>query len=148
MRRGVVIKMGESRTVGLPNMMPLPYRVLVVQMLVAGLISAVLALLVGVADAGAALLAGITVVIPNAYFGWRVVNPEAGEDPQRASRRLVIQGVQKQLLMLVLMIAAFIGSAPAPWPFFGTLIALLATHGLAGALLGGPPRGRIARQRR
>ena len=126
-------------------MMPLPYRVLVVQMLVAGLIAAGLALLMSMADAGAALLAGIIVLIPNAYFAWRVVELDAGEDPERASRRLVTQGVQKQLLMLVLMIAAFIGSAPAPWPFFGTLIALLGAHGFAAALMGGPARGRIAR---
>lgn len=124
-------------------MMPLPYRVLVVQTLVAGLIAAALVLLVSVADACAALLAGIVVLIPNAYFAWRVVNLDVGDDPQRASRRLVIQGVQKQLVMLGLMIAVFTGGAPAPWPFFGTLIALLGTHGLAAALLGGPPRGRI-----
>ena len=136
---------GESRTVGLPDMMPLPYRVLVVQTLVAGLIAAGLALLMNVADSGAALLAGITVLIPNAYFAWRVVELDAGDDPERASRRLVIQGVQKQLLMLVLMIAAFIGGPPAPWPFFGTLIALLGTHGFAAALLGGAPRRRVAR---
>ena len=125
--------------------MPLPYRVLVVQTLVAGLIAAVLVLLGSVADAAAALLAGITVLIPNAYFAWRVVSLDPGRDPERASRRLVIQGMQKQLLMLVMMIAVFVGSAPAPWPFFGTLIALLGTHGLAAALLGGPPRGRMTR---
>ncbi len=126
-------------------MMPLPYRVLVVQTLVAGLIAAVLVLLVSAAYAVAAILAGITVLIPNAYFAWRVVSLDAGDDPERASRRLVIQSVQKQLLMLALMIAAFIWGAPAPWPFFGTLIALLAVHGLAAAVLGGPPRGRVAR---
>jgi F0F1-type ATP synthase assembly protein I len=125
-------------------MMPLPYRVLVVQTLVAGLIAAMLVLLVSVAYAVAALLAGITVLIPNAYFAWRVVNLDARDDPERASRRLVIQGLLKQLLMLAMMVAVFIGGAPAAWPFFGTLIALLGTHGLAAAMLGGPPRGRMA----
>lgn len=126
-------------------MMPLPYRVLVVQTLVAGLIAAVLVLLVSVADAVAALLAGITVLIPNAYFARRVVNLDAAGDPERASRRLVIQGMQKQLLMLLLMVAVFIGGAPAPLPFFGTLIALLTAHGLGAAMLGGPPRGGAPR---
>jgi F0F1-type ATP synthase assembly protein I len=125
-------------------MMPLPYRVLVVQTLVAGLIAAVLVLLVSAAYAVAALLAGITVLIPNAYFAWRVVNLDAGDDPERASRRLVLQGLLKQLLMLAMMVAVFIGGAPAALPFFGTLIALLGTHGLAAALLGRPPRGRTA----
>jgi F0F1-type ATP synthase assembly protein I len=119
-------------------MMPLPYRVLVVQTLVAGLITVVL-LLVSRTEAVAALLAGITVLVPNAYFAWRVVTLDAGADPERASRRLVFQGVQKQLLMLTSMVVIFVWATPAPWGFFGTLIVLIAIHGLA-SVLAGPPR--------
>lgn len=124
-------------------MMPLPYRVVVVQTMVAGLIAAAL-LLMSVADAAAALLAGVSVLIPNAYFAWRVVGLDAAGDPERASRRLVLQGVQKQLLTLALMTVIFVWRAPAPWPYFGTLIGLMAVHGLA-SVLAGPPRGGAPR---
>lgn len=121
------------------DMMALPYRVLVVQTAIAGLISAAL-LLVSTTDALAALLAGIAIVVPNAYFAWRVVSLDASEDAQRVAQRLVFQGVQKQLLTMGLMVVAFVWIAPAPWPFFGTLIVLLGVHGLAGSVLGGPGR--------
>ncbi len=133
-------KIALRRAAGQSKMMALPYRVLVIQTLAAGLIGAVL-LLSSLADAVAALLAGIVVVIPNAYFAWRVVTLDVGGDPEQTSRRLVFQGVQKQLLMLALMVAMFVWVAPAPWPFFGALIVLMAIHGLA-SVLAGPPRSR------
>ena len=78
-------------------------------------------------------------MVPNAYFAWRVVTLDVGGDPEQASRRLVAQGVLKQVLTLGLLVAIFVTVAPAPWPFFGTLIAVLAVHALA-AVLAGPPR--------
>lgn len=118
--------------------MPLPYRVLVVQTLFAGVIAASL-LLVGQAEAVAALLAGIVVVIPNAYFAWRVVTVDADDDPERVSRRLVFHGVQKQVLMLGSMVVIFVWVTPAAWPFFGTMIGLLSVHGLT-SMMAGPAR--------
>lgn len=71
----------------------------------------------GRAQSLAALIAGLVVLVPNAYFAWR-----AGVEP--SPTRLLAHGVGRSVATLVLMAAAFAVTRPAPLGFFAALIVM------------------------
>lgn len=108
--------------------MSLPFRIVVVQGVVAVTI-AMLLLVFGHAYAVASLAAGVVVIVPGSYFAWRVVatNATRGEELD-AARRLLGGGVAKVLLTFALLVVAFAWLRPTPVAFFATMIALQAVY--------------------
>ena len=109
--------------------MPEPYRIVGLQ----GIAVVAVALpmwLVGAAQAGSAVLGGLAVVLPNAYFALGAVRrtvPDGDAERLREARRLLGRGIGKWALTAVLLIAVFRFVSVEPLGFFGGLtVALLA----------------------
>ncbi|NJN50598.1 MAG: hypothetical protein HC809_01185 [Gammaproteobacteria bacterium] len=97
--------------------------------------------IVGVAEGLSSLVAGLAVVIPNAYFAWRVVAVGKQGVPLDQARALLGNTVVKLLLSLGLLVLIFSTYRPEPLAFFATFIVVLVVH-LMASLVDGPPRSR------
>lgn len=104
----------------------MPYRIVVLQ-LVATIAAATGWLMVDGSQAFAALLAGVTCVLPGAYFAWRAT-------VERSPGKLLGQGVLKFALTVVLLAVCIGVFEPAAAGFFGTFV-LLQTMYVVGPLL-------------
>lgn len=124
--------------------MPLPYRVLVVQIGTTLIVSSLL-WWISVADALAAMTAGVVVIVPSAGFAWRVV-AGGSEDATHEAHALLGSGVARLIATGVLMALAIAWCRPEPLPFFGTLIALQLGYWIV-PLTAGPPRSPVRSRR-
>ena len=80
--------------------------------------------LVGAAQAGSAVLGGLVVVLPNAYFAVGAVRrkvPDGDAERLTEARRLLGRGIAKWALAVLLMVAVFRLVAVEPLGFFGAL---------------------------
>ena len=113
---------------------PLAFRIVVVQGVLAVLL-ATMFLLLGRAQAISGLLAGIVVIAPSIGFARRVsvADVPAGQELE-AARRLVGSGIAKLVLTFGLLVVAFAWFRPEPMAFFATMIALQAVYWLAPVL--------------
>lgn len=96
------------------------------------------------ADAGSSvssLLAGLAVVVPNAYFARKVLVQREPHGPLDAARALMGSSVVKLLLSIVLLGLIFSSYRVEPLGFFATFIVVHAVHVIA-PLVDGPPRSR------
>ena len=136
--------------------MPLPYRILVVQIGTA-LIASSLLWWMSTAQALAALTAGVVVIVPSAGFAWRVATDSNGgavdevggaaatsRDAIRQAQALLGGAVARFVATAVLMAVAIVWLRPEPLAFFGTLVALQTAYWIA-PLTAGPPRSRVDR---
>ena len=98
------------------------------------------------AEGASSLAAGVVVVVPNAYFAWRVLKAKARGAANDEARALLGNAVVKLALSVALLVVVFATLDPAPVAFFATFIAVHATHVIASAT-SGPPR-RVEKQRR
>ena len=109
---------------------PLPFRVVAVQGVLAVALTLVF-LLLSRAHAMSSLLAGVVMIAPNVFFAWRVaVNVPAGQE-MSAARRLVGSGIAKSLVTLALLIVVFARYRPEPFAFFATMILMQGVYWLA-----------------
>ena len=82
-----------------------------------------------------ALVAGVVVVVPSAWFAWRVETANAvGGEELDAARRLLGSGVAKLVLTVGLLVVALVWFRPEPVVFFATLIVLQLAYWLAPLL--------------
>lgn len=96
------------------------------------------------ADTGSgvsSLLAGLAVVVPNAYFARRVLVQRERREPLEAARALMGNSVVKLLLSMALLGVIFSSYPVEPLGFFATFIVVHAVHVIA-PLVDGPPRSR------
>ncbi len=115
---------GGARIRIVERIVPLPLKIVAVQ----GVFTVALSMLFfvsGGAHAMAALSAGVAIVVPGAWFAWRVNSTRAvAGQSLDAARRLLGSGVTKQLLTVGLLVVAFAWFRPEPVAFFATMIAL------------------------
>ncbi len=97
------------------------------------------------AEGASSLAAGVVVVVPNAYFAWRVLTAKARGAANDEARALLGNAVVKLALSVALLVGVFVTLDPAPVAFFATFIAVHATHVIVGAI-SGPPR-RVGKRR-
>ena len=122
--------------------MPEPYRIVGLQ----GVVVAAVALplwMVGAAQAGSAVLGGLTVVLPNAYFALGAVRraiPDGDAERLNEARRLLGRGVAKWALTALLLVAVFRFVPVAPLGFFGALTAALLAQAVAPLVTPGTGR--------
>ncbi len=107
--------------------MPLPYRIVTLQLITALGVAAFL-LSVNRFESLSALAAGLVCVVPNGYFAWAT-------STARSAPRLLGQGVAKFVLTVFFMAGTFALMKPAPLGFFSAFIAVQAMA-LVGPLLG------------
>ena len=113
---------------------PLAFRIVVVQGVLAAMLS-MMFLMLGRAYAVSALVAGIVVVAPNIGFAWRVVKTDAAAGHElSAARRLMGSGVAKLFVTFGLLVAVFAYLRVEPVAFFVTMIAMQAAYWLAPTL--------------
>ena len=79
----------------------------------------------GTLSSGSLVLGGLTVLLPNAFFGWASTRRKPGG-------WLLVQGVVKFLSSVVLMATAFRSFNPDPQAFFAGVIVALAAHAIGG----------------
>jgi F0F1-type ATP synthase assembly protein I len=122
----------------------LPFRIVAAQagvaVLVAGLWS-----LAGLDRGVSSALGGVAVIVPNAFFAWRVTARADRPTALDQARRLVGNSVAKFVLGAGLLVAVFVWCRPEPIAFFATLIAVQVTH-LMAPLLDVPRRSRAAKE--
>jgi len=118
---------------------PLPYRIVVVQLSTAVIASLLLGLK-SAAYALGAMTAGIVVLVPSAWFAWRVATRRE-TDPIGEAQALLANGVGRLIATGVLMGVAIGWLEPEPFAFFGTLIAMQFVYWVV-PLWSGPPRSR------
>ncbi len=109
--------------------MPLPYRIVTLQLFTALGVAALL-LPVGSVDrfeSLSALAAGLVCIVPNGYFAWAT-------NTARSAPRLLGQSVAKFVLTVFFMAGIFVLMKPAPLGFFSAFIAVQAMA-LVGPLL-------------
>jgi F0F1-type ATP synthase assembly protein I len=124
----------EARSRIAEHIVPLPFRIVAVQVGVTAAL-AMMFLVIGQAQAAASLFAGVVVIVPSSYFAWRVVATDGARgDELNAARRLLGSGVAKLVMTFGLLVVAFAWFRPAPVAFFATMIVLLAVYGLAPIL--------------
>jgi len=125
------------------NRVPLPYRILAVQLVVALLVASLLWWWWGAAAGRAAIAAGVVAVLPNTLFAWRVlaVTPQGVAESVAAARRVLAGAVFKIVLTVALLVVVFARVRPEPLVFFGVLILVQFVYWLA-PVLDGPPRSR------
>ncbi len=108
---------------------PEPYRIVGLQVIVVAAVALPM-WLVGTAQAGSAVLGGLTVVLPNAYFALGTVRraiPDADAERLTEARKLLGRGIGKWALTALLLVAVFRFVPVEPLGFFGALtVALLA----------------------
>lgn len=107
--------------------MPLPYRIVTLQ-LITVLGVAVVLLLSSRFEALSALAAGLVCVVPNGYFAWAASTARSGP-------RLLGQGFAKLVLVMFFMAGTFALMKPAPLGFFSAFIAVQAMALVAPLLL-------------
>ncbi len=95
----------------------------------------------GVTHGVSSLVAGLAVVVPNAYFAWRILTAGQRMDPQIQARALMGNSIVKLLLSLGILVLIFSSYHPDPLAFFSTFIVVLVVHFMA-SLVDGPPRSR------
>ena len=95
---------------------PLPHRIVLSQLLLCAIVAAGLLVWDG-SQAVAALLAGVSCVVPGALYAWRVT-------VERSPAKLLSQGAIKFALTLALMAVCIIAFKPAAAGFFGTFALL------------------------
>lgn len=102
-------------------------------------------MLAGFASGVSSLLAGLAVVVPNAYFARQVLAQREHRDGQHApldqARALIGGGVVKLLLSIALLGVIFSSYRVEPLAFFATFIVVHAVH-LIAPLVDWPPRSR------
>ena len=126
--------MGEARIRIAERIVPLPFRIVAVQVGVTAAL-AMMFLVISQAQAVASLIAGVVVIVPGSYFAWRVVAMDGAHgDELNTARRLLGSGVAKLVMTFGLLVVAFAWFRPAPVAFFATMIVLLAVYGLAPIL--------------
>ncbi len=108
------------------NIVPLPYRIVTLQLITALGVAALL-LSVSRFESLSALAAGLVCVVPNGYFAWATTNA-------RSAPRLLGQGVAKFVLTVFFLAGTFAVMKPAPLGFFSAFIAVQAMT-LMGPLL-------------
>jgi F0F1-type ATP synthase assembly protein I len=118
---------------------PLPYRIVVVQLSTAA-IASLLLWWKSAAHALGAMTAAVVVLAPSAWFAWRVAT-RLETDPMREAQTLLANGVARLVATGVLMGVAIVWLEPEPFAFFGTLIAMQFAYWFV-PLWGGPPRSR------
>ena len=96
--------------------MPLPYRIVALQLWAALVLAAAL-LFVGRDQAAAALLGGAVCVLPAGYFAWRV-------EHERSAARLLGHGVMKSMTTVALMALVFATLQPPLLGFFSAFVLL------------------------
>jgi len=113
---------------------PLPFRIVAVQSLLAVTLALMFSLM-GRTHVTAVLLAALVVVVPSVFFAWRVVvtRVPAGQE-MSAARRLLGSGIVKSLATMGLLVVAFAQLRPEPLAFFVTMIALQGVYWLAPLL--------------
>lgn len=107
--------------------MPEPYRIVGLQVIVVAAVALPM-WLVGTAQAGSAVLGGLTVVLPNAYFALGTVRraiPDGDAERLTEARRLLGRGIGKWALTALLLVAVFRFVPVEPFGFFGALTAAL-----------------------
>lgn len=107
--------------------MPEPYRIVGLQVIVVAAVALPM-WLVGAAQAGSAVLGGLTVVLPNAYFALGAVRraiPDGDAERLTEARRLLGRGIGKWALTALLLVAVFRFVPVEPLGFFGALTAAL-----------------------
>jgi F0F1-type ATP synthase assembly protein I len=113
-----------------PSRVTLPARILATQ------IGVTVALAVGWSSTGidrgaSSALAGVAVIVPNAFFAWRASTGHATLPATDQARRLIGSSVAKVVLGVVLLTAIFVTYRPEPLAFFVTLILVQAVHWIA-----------------
>ena len=112
---------------------PEPYRIVGLQVIVVAAVALPM-WLVGAAQAGSAVLGGLTVVLPNAYFALGTVRraiPDGDAERLTEARRLLGRGIGKWALTALLLVAVFRFVPVEPLGFFGALTAALLAQAVA-----------------
>ena len=112
---------------------PEPYRIVGLQVIVVAAVALPI-WLVGAAQAGSAVLGGLTVVLPNAYFALGTVRraiPDGDAERLTEARRLLGRGIGKWALTALLLVAVFRFVPVEPLGFFGALTAALLAQAVA-----------------
>lgn len=112
---------------------PEPYRIVGLQVIVVAAVALPM-WLVGAAQAGSAVLGGLTVVLPNAYFALGAVRraiPDGDAERLTEARRLLGRGIGKWALTALLLVAVFRFVPVEPLGFFGALTAALLAQAVA-----------------
>jgi F0F1-type ATP synthase assembly protein I len=126
---------GGARIRIVERIVPLPFRIVAVQ----GVFTVALSMLFfvsGSARAMAALAAGVAIVVPGAWFAWRVNSTRAAAGQSLdAARRLLGSGVTKQLLTVAALVVTFAWFRPEPMAFFATMIVLQGVYLLTPLLV-------------
>jgi F0F1-type ATP synthase assembly protein I len=121
---------------------PLPYRIVVVQLATAA-IASLLLWWKSAAHALGAMTAAVVVLVPSVWFAWRVASSRHAE-PVREAQALLGNGIARLIATGALMAGAIVALRPEPFGFFGTLIAMQLGYWIV-PLWSGPPRSRGTR---
>jgi len=113
-----------ARNSNIERSVPLPFKIVAVQGLLAVMLASTFSLL-GRTHAAAVLLAAAVVIVPSAVFAWRVAatNVPVGQE-MSAARRLLGSGIAKSLVTVGLLIGVFANLRPEPVAFFVTMFAM------------------------
>ena len=107
--------------------MPGAYRVVLLQLAATMILT--LALWVWHAEQGrAALMGGMSMVLPNAFFAWVTTRRQSAEG-------VLVNGVVKLLIGLALIAFALKAFQPPPLGFFTGLIGVVIAHAIGGAVV-------------
>ena len=96
--------------------MPLPYRIVTLQLITALGVAALL-LMVNLFESLSALAAGLVCIGPNGYFAWAT-------NTTRSAPRLLGQSVAKFVVTVFFMAGIFVLMKPAPLGFFSAPFAI------------------------
>ena len=121
---------------------PEPYRIVGLQVIVVAAVALPM-WLVGTAQAGSAVLGGLTVVLPNAYFALGTVRraiPDGDAERLTEARRLLGRGIGKWALTALLLVAVFRFVPVEPLGFFGALTAALLAQAIGPLVTPGTGR--------
>jgi F0F1-type ATP synthase assembly protein I len=116
--------------------LPLPARIVVIQIVI-GAAAAALLSLAGRDASLAALAATLAIAAPNAWFAWRLSRTaRAGTqlDVSSQARLALSQGVHRTLLTLLLVVGLVLWLRPEPLAFIGTLLAMHGAYFIAPTL--------------
>lgn len=125
---------------------PEPYRIVGLQVIVVAAVALPMWLLgaaQGAAQAGSAVLGGLTVVLPNAYFAFGTVRraiPDGDAERLTEARKLLGRGIGKWALTALLLVAVFRFVPVEPLGFFGALTAALLAQAIGPLVTPGTGR--------
>ncbi len=107
--------------------MPGAYKVVLLQLAVTMILT--LALWLWQAEQGrAALMGGLSMVLPNAFFAWVTTRRQSAEG-------VLVNGVVKLLIGLALIAFALKAFQPPPLGFFTGLVGVVIAHAVGGAVV-------------